>query len=324
MKQLQHLSPSSINCWKSDPTAFYLRYLSDNRPPRDLQTEPMSVGSGFDSYIKAYLRHALFGDDQEAIFEKYFTDSVEPHNRDFALVAGKRVFDNYIYSGAAADLIVDMMHATEGPKFEFYVTDKDESSKRDNEDGVKFLGKPDAWYVNKEGQHVILDWKVNGYCSKHPVSPKKGYVMIRDGKVDKPTRGTNAPHKEAILLTIKGVLIDSYYAMEEKDIDWAVQLSIYAWLCGEKVGSDLIGAIDQIVINNQKGGEIRVAEHRCRIGTPFQFALYEECKEIWDVCHSDHVFRHLTKEESAQRCKALDQVADVYNDPLVKAMYGRE
>ena len=31
--------------WEKDPEEHYVKYLSDNRPPRLPQTEPMCVGS---------------------------------------------------------------------------------------------------------------------------------------------------------------------------------------------------------------------------------------------------------------------------------------
>lgn len=320
MKQLKHLSPSSITLYLKDREQFYLRYLSDNRPESEPQTKPMSVGSGFDSYVKAYLRYVLFGDDQDSVFTEYFESSVEEQNRDFALVAGKKVFENYKVSGALADLALDLSKAKEGPKFEFYVDNGISSDS--NSKGVRFLGKPDLWYINSFGSHVILDWKVNGYCSQ--ASPTKGYVMIRDGirpVTGGSSRGANKPHKDVILMSYQGVLVDGYYKMEDKNIDWARQLAIYSWLCGEEVGFEVVGCIDQIVSNSD--GLMRVAEHRNLISREFQLELYSQAEKIWEDCSSGHYFRDMTLEDSVARCNSLDLIKGVTEDPKYRAMYGK-
>lgn len=323
MKTLEYLSPTSIEKYLESREGFYLKYLSDNRPPGGPQTRPMSVGSAFDSYVKSHLRYLLNGENESELFEQYFESSVEPINRNWAREPGKIVFDNYKHSGALQDLVVEMSKASEGPKFEFFIKSegKDQKLIREYAGGVKFLGKPDAWYVTEKGNHIILDWKVNGYCSKNGASPKKGYVMIRDGIVPKPTRGANSPHKDAILMADNGTLIDTYCPMEIKDASWARQLAIYSWLCGEYVGAKIIGAIDQIVCFGD--GRIRVAEHRCYIGQQFQLGLFNLAKEIWTNCTDGHYFKDLTLEQSQQRCYQLDQIKDVMLDPRVAAMYGR-
>lgn len=319
MKELQHLSPSSISTYLTNPEHFYLKYLSDNRPEKEAQTKPMSVGSAFDSYVKAHLRYVLFGDNFDEVFDKYFTDSVEVVNRDFAIEAGKVVFENYKASGALNDLLIDMQQASEGPKFEFFIRTTDSENLKVYAGGVKFLGKPDAWYVNKQGLHIILDWKVNGYCSK--ASPKPGYVMIRDGLhgSSRPSRGVNKPHKDVFLMCHRGVVIDGGMKMEDKDQDWARQLSIYAWLCGEDIGTELVGAIDQIVSNDRN--EIRVAEHRCLISPEFQQSTFAIAKQIWLDATDGYFFKNMSIEESQRRCAALDLIKDVQQDPRFKAMY---
>lgn len=321
MKQLKHLSPSSITLYLKDREQFYLRYLSDNRPESDPQTKPMSVGSAFDACVKAYLRYVIFGDNEKEVFQKYFEDSVEVVNRDFALDAGLKCFENYRISGALADLALDLSKAKEGPKFEFFVSSSSDDSLSSYDGGVQFLGKPDLWYVNAFGAHVILDWKVNGYCSS--ASPTKGYVMIRDGvrPFGGASRGVGQPHKDVHLMGYQGMVVDGYYKMEEKNVEWARQLAIYSWLCGEAVGAEVVGCIDQIAVN--KDGLMRVAEHRNLISTAFQQELYSQAVEIWNVCASGHYFPEMDITGSVARCTALDSVKAVTEDPRYRAMYGR-
>lgn len=339
---LKHLSPTSISLYLEDLDKFYLKYVSPNRPDRELQTEPMSVGSSFDSHVKAYLRSALNAESEfNTLFKEYFESSVETQNRDFALDAGRECFDAYRRSGALSDLLLQMETAAEGPRFEFTVSsDGDVVTKEGSDEGyqrcqcgaehsehdvdgrcdsrncsmynpipgLRLLGKPDAWFVNKQGSRIILDWKVNGYCST--ASPAKGFVRIRSGKGI--TRGDDLPHKDAVILVHRGVAIDSAMPMEVKDASWARQLAVYAWLCGEPVGGEIVGFIDQLVC---APGKIRVAEHRALIGVSFQEKLYALANEIWDVVHSGWIFRDMSLEESVKRCEALDSVAAARRDP---------
>lgn len=321
MKTIEYLSPTSITTYLTDKQSFYLKYLSDNRPPREQQTRPMCAGSAFDSYVKGWLRHVLFGDNYESVRDGYFTDSVEEHNRDWAFPVGQRIFDNYRESGALADLILDMAKAKETPRFEFFLSSKDQEH-RIWAGGIKFLGKPDAWYVNAFGCHIILDWKVNGFCSS--ASPKPGYVMIRDGIIppgEKASRGIGKAHKDCIMMGYQGQVIDTYFKMEDKDQDWARQLSIYAWLAGEAVGAELVAAVDQLVFNDR--GRMRVAEHRCMISPAFQFSTFNDAKEIWANATDGHFFKELSFEESKVRCETLDGMKSAMEDPDVAAIFGR-
>lgn len=322
MKTLKYLSPTSISIWLDDQEQFYLQYLSDNRPEKEVQTQPMSVGSAFDSRIKARLRHILFGDDEEAVYQEYFEANVEPVNRDFASVAGERCMDAYVNAGALQDLLVEMMAAQVSPKFEFFV-EKDVGHSVSMEGSAvapRLLGKPDAWFVSKHGAHVILDWKVNGYCSKGNKSPDKGYVMIRDGLGV--SRGSGKAHKDAMVVPIDGIMVDCYFPMEVKNAGWARQLAIYAWLCGEPVGQQLVGYIDQLVCSDS-GTRIRVAEHRSLISEKYQVELYQVACDIWDIVNSDWIFRDMTREQSQERCSHLDGVKAVRENPEVRKMYGQ-
>ena len=94
MRIPKSLSYSSMSLWYKDQDEFYIRYLADHAAPRLPQEQPAAVGSAFDAYTKSMLAHALFGKAMSAQFEfgTIFESQVEPHNRDFALDAGKRVF----------------------------------------------------------------------------------------------------------------------------------------------------------------------------------------------------------------------------------------
>lgn len=295
MRTPEYLSPSAIGLYLDDKDLYYMRYLSDNRMPRDPQTQPMSVGSGFDAYVKSYLHEALFGKSDEFALEKVLEQQVEAEHRDFASKAGKHIFETYKSTGALADLLLDLEQANGEPRFEFEI--------KGDVDGVPFLGKPDLYYRNKEGHPVILDWKVNGYCSKYPKSPNKGYIRLRD-----PLKPDNKAHKDCVPSKYKGMVVNSLMTLDETEVSWARQLSIYAWLLGEDVGADFVCCIDQIVCRPSSARPVlRIAEHRTTVSESFQKLEFVRAKKLWADIKSGHYFSNLTLEESQARCADLDR-----------------
>jgi hypothetical protein len=133
-----YLSFSGMALWEKDPEAFYIKYLSETRPPRLPQTPAMCVGSAFDAYVKAALHAAVFGPsfDPEYEFGTLFESQVEPYNRDFAVRAGKYCYKAYRHSGAYVELRDLLMQAIEPPRFE--------STLKGTIAGAPFLGKPDC------------------------------------------------------------------------------------------------------------------------------------------------------------------------------------
>jgi len=356
MRRPKYLSPTSIDKFEELPEEFYLQYLADERPPKFPQTLPMSVGSAFDAFIKSYYHRHLFGENNDPKFsrEAIFEEQVEPHNRDWAWHAGEYAFEAYRTSGAAVDLLVELQHAQGTPRFEFTL--------QADLFGVPLLGKPDVYFLNREGQPIVLEWKVNGFCANYNKSPAKGYVRVRDGwKFDraKPSRGVGSAHKNAHVIKVDGILINVATTMEEVDKKWAAQLSTYAWLMGADVGSDFICAIDQLCckpdgsknceVTQQFGSErtgpsiklvevqqplIRVAEHRCKISKTFQESVRDRYINLWDIINDgeDWIFRDMPKEESQRRQGMLDQMHSAFEsndnngpgtDELFREIMGR-
>jgi hypothetical protein len=347
MKTIQYLSPSSISKFYKEPREFYLNYLSENRPERFPQTKPMSIGSAFDAYVKSYLHEALFGKgNPEYELSSLFEKQVEAHNRDWAWDAGKYAFDCYKLSGALADLMTLLSTATNDPRFEFEIRGTvggvevmvvDDTNNQtpcvekaipeepmsnvtiDESTGecytapgpLVLLGKPDVHFKNKEGFDVILDWKVNGFCGNSNTSPKPGYLKLRDGWLGVQSKSHNKGHKDAFPMYHNGALININKKLEEVDQDWANQLSIYGWLLGLPVGSDFIVAIDQLACGPDPSGypKIRIAEHRTTVSKKHQEELLAKAQHVWEVVHSDHIFRDVDKELSIKQCVSLDGVA---------------
>lgn len=345
MRTPLYMSPTSLKAYESNKDEYYVKYLADVKPPRLPQTMPMSVGSAFDAYVKSYLHFALFGNygenntyAKDTIFEK----QVEPANRDWARLAGAHVFERYKQSGALADLMLELGTAINAPRFEFDLLGQVETSVGD----VPLMGKPDIYFMNREGGRVIFDWKVNGYCGNSPTSPMRGYVMVRDGWTaleKKQSNNNRSAHKDCYPVPYKGIKINATDKMEDLNAEWAAQLAIYAWLLGEEVGSqDLITGIDQIV--GQPSGTtmihkkttlapgeliagdfnhqipwLRFASHRVKIGQKFQFELLARLAQAWGAISSGHIFSELNREDNDQRCKMLEDRAAMFadtSDPL--------
>jgi len=305
MKTLPYLSPSSLGLWESDKEGFYLKHLAEARPPRIPQIDYMAVGSAFDAYVKSALYEDLFGKGTNLQFEfdAIFTEQVESHNRDFALDAGKYIMDSYTNSQAYCDLLTALQKSKFEPQFEFRL-DK-------TVHGVPLMGKPDCRFIHEFGAHVILDWKVNGFCSKYGSTPYKYYALIRDGWKPleaSPSRKCGQPHKGYKEIIHKDVAIGAHF-MEETNKDWADQLSIYSWMLDEPVGGeDVIFCIDQVACKRRenKFPLLRIANHRARISKKWQQILLQRLTACWQTINSDHVFRDVSKEESIERQEILE------------------
>ena len=297
MRIPKYLSPSSVKTFERDVEDFAVKYLLDDRPPRQPQTQPMSVGSAFDAYVKSYLYYNLFGNygpkdeyQRNAIFEA----QVEEHNWDWAREAGQICFDIYKERGALADLMLELSGAIGDQRFEFSLMDFVEYEGY----SVPLLGKPDCYFVNAEGVRVVYDWKVNGYCAKRNTSPMKGYVCCRDGK-------GRYCHKDAVVAPYKGVNINVMMCLEDGNKEWADQLSIYSWLVGEPIGSEnVIFGIDQITGPKCS----RVSSHRLRIKPSWQYNLMARVCQIWETIQSGHIFKEMTRQQSDDRLALLQEV----------------
>ena len=297
MREVRYLSPTSVKKYLTDREQFFIDYMADEREDRMPQTQAMSVGSAFDAYVKAYLYKELAcGSDAAFELATLLETQVEPHNLDFAREAGRKCFDAYKGFGCIADLML-MLTAGTNPRFEFTLEGSiDPVTMKLGDSGVTLLGKPDMHFINKDGCGVILDWKVNGYCSKRKPSPTRGYLnMVPQGK----------SHKDAIPGYINGVLCNIACYLDTGSEDWGRQLAIYGWLMGEAVGSEFITGIDQLVCCN---GTIHgVAQHRSRINPAYQHALFDNVCDIWKrTREGGHFFDDMSYTDSIERCKVLN------------------
>lgn len=310
MRIPKSLSYSSMSLWYKDQDEFYIRYLAAHPAPRLPQEQPAAVGSAFDAYVKSMLAHALFGRDMPAQFEfgAIFESQVEPHNRDFALLAGKRVFKAYKLAGAYDDLLDLLRRSIEPPRFEFKVDGLIE--------GVPFTGKPDCRFVLDLGQgrvSCVFDWKVRGYCSKYGSSPSKGYAICLDGfRSEKPSRSQGKEHAMYKAMDFRGLTINSGY-MEFCNDEYADQLCLYGWLLGEKIGDEnVVLGIEELCAKFMGEGNpptLRYARHRGRVKADYQQKLAAKVATCWQAITSGHVFSSLSREDSDARCAVLEEMA---------------
>ena len=310
MRQIERLSPTSLQLFESDREQFYLKYLSDNKPPKEPQSDAMVVGSSFDAFVKCALHQHLFNNDGNGAYDLQTLFKKQVSNKElrpWAWEAGKYAFDCYRTWGCYDELLRELEQSEEDPRFEFELTGL--------VGDVPMVGYPDMWYKLKV--QVVLDWKVNGFCSKHSQSPKKFYQSCRDCWGEdraKPTRGGGEPkpHKKYEEFHHLGHKIGGHF-LHETDRKWADQITTYSWLLGVQVGDeDMVAAIDQLACKPSPDPKanrwplIRVAQHRCRISKSWQQALFERLHASWNTIQSGHIFDDLSKEDSDSRCEVLD------------------
>lgn len=310
-RKREYISPSSLALFYQDPELHYCRYISPHKPPDYPQTQPMAVGSAFDAYVKNFLHERLFGvgKDPKFAFEALFEAQVEPHQRDWARPHGLYCFEQYKSAGCLTDLLTELQHAQGEPRFEFDLLGAVEGEREAVEKTlckVPFLGKPDCHYHNNRGGSVIVDFKVNGYCSPSGQSPKPGYMKMRSaGKFD------HGMHKKCHPMMHNGVMVNVANRLNDVDEGWAAQTSIYGWLLGEPIGGDFVVGIDQLACDPKKSNPpaIRIAQHRTMVDRQYQIDLFYRAAHCWEVINSDHQLRHLSKEDSQARCETLDNLA---------------
>lgn len=320
MRKPEYLSPSALGVYDTDPSEYYLRYLGDVRPPRAPQTQPMSVGSAFDAYIKSHLHKEIYGvghpEASKYELERLLKEQVEAPNLDWARLHGEYLFQQYRASGALADLMIELNKAVDEPRFEFEVRGRIGGTRG----GVPLLGKPDIRFVNSEGAEVIFDWKVNGYCSKWNVSPMPGYVECRKQVGSGWTR--TGAHRDAFCAMTRGIMLNVGAYLEQYNQDWATQLATYSWLLGAAIGSEEIVGIDQVACNGAKRDlrgypEIRFASHRLRVSSRYQQTVLARYQNLWDLITEEpfHYFRDLSLARSQEACSVLDAQATMLSSP---------
>jgi hypothetical protein len=292
---IERISPTGFKTYLKSPDEYYLTYLSGKTRVNNT-TQAMAIGSAFDAFIKSHLHKLLVGTPRpEYELTTLFEEQVEPEFRAWAWPRGEELLKHYINSGAVSDLLLDLNGALDEPRFETELKLK--------VGNATILGYPDLFFLSKNGVPVILDWKVNGYMSARPPSPEPGYVRVLPKRV---------AHPDCQVFNYKGIVVNNNYDLQfDRELntlrsrswytkfEWAIQLTMYAWLCGVEPGGEVIVGIDQLL------GKERIAQHRYLPSTKFQLDMFRALNECWDIINSDHYFRELSFEESQSRCELL-------------------
>ncbi len=301
---VKSISPSALAKFEKNFEEWFISYVADTRPERSPQSAPASVGSAFDAFVKWTLSSEVCC-VKRLNFDELFEAQVEPQNRDFALEAGKHIFNDYVHSGSL-EAVKELMHqASEEPEFEFNASA--------TVNGIPISGKPDCRFVHRSGAHIILDWKVNGYCGKagSNTSPTPGYMLCVDGSGwGKASRSNGQAHKFFKPFEFKGLLINEFY-MEQVALDWADQLTMYAWMMGEPVGSEnVVMFIEQVAAKaTETKPLLRFASHRARVSPAHQHGLIARLNAMWEAIISGHYFKDLDESGNAAKVDELNQRA---------------
>ena len=330
MRTRPYLSPSQIKKWESEPEAYFIDYLADTKVTRSPQTMPMAVGSSFDAYVKASLQRRFglgwdsfpFESEEDALSRNIENPIMLPE----ASAIGKNMLVAYKDSGAYGHLCEEVLDGGDPTSIRMEVDGKIKLW------GIPFVYKPDFQFTSSlktlggDVLPAIIDWKVNGYCSKTNVSPNPGFINVVDGWKGPPkSRGNMMPHKNAVIAGLgKRLRVNScsdYYLPSGSCDDWSIQLGIYALGACQSYGitvddTPILVGIDQLACKTiTRPGRMeserlpRVAQHRWLCTPEIVRTLRDRVEHMWEVIHSDHIFRWMSKDESRRRCDELNKQA---------------
>lgn len=281
MRFPKYLSHSSISLFKRDRREFYKQYMCDYRTVRTGQNRAMSIGSAFDALVKSNLSKDLGINEfhSRQLFEK----QVDEIHWDWAWENGNWIFNKYKELGAYINLLGLLEKSVIEPKMEFSITKVIE--------GVPLKGLPDLMFLLD--LPVIIDFKVNGYCSQTGVKPKQTYVQIYPSRVR-----TKIP----MIIEYKGIKINRSDYFELVNKIWAQQNIIYSWLMGESVGSEFVIGIEQLAfVPGEIWPELSIATHRGIPSKKYQEILMEEIQIIWQTVMSGVICDEQEKIDQEQK-----------------------
>jgi len=283
MSIIKYLSPTSYQCLMGDADEFVRKYVLGHREP---QNKAMAAGSAFDAFVKWRIIEDLRLETEWSGVRELFEDQVAENLRDWGWEVGASLMERYDSFGAYPRLR-RMLEKADSISVE--------STTRATVSGVPILGKPDIWFWS-DGVLVIFDWKVNGYMSRHSISPKPGYQLILP-------KGT--PHRNYFGEYVCGSDIEANAVgrLDEIYEPWAIQLMMYVWTLNDGGGDCVVIGIDQLVFN--KDGKMRVAMHRNTVNEGFCVTLRKGLEEAWDRVCSGRYWPDLDDEQTAARIESL-------------------
>ncbi len=288
---IRAISPTMLSKFEQDRKSFVLTYILDL--PRQRQTRPMAIGSAFDAYVKSYLAAHISG--KKGWFPILFEAQVEHHNRDWAFENVRYVFQEYKNSGALRKLLTELEHAN-SIMYEF-----DAHGKIVFEDGfwVPIGGKPDLFFILKDGINCVYDWKVNGFCSTAHPAPHYIRLMVKGRD-----RGA---YKDIIPLKYHGIPIHMGGHLDRR---WRDQLYMYAMMIGLEKAETWIMGVEQLAFSK---GELRCAAHRVKGRSDKVMELRSRLRRMWEAIQSQHYFTELSFAESQRQVDILRNNSNLVN-----------
>jgi len=316
MRRPRFLSPSSKARWQTNRTGFYLKYLAEVKMDREPQANFMGVGSGFDARVKSEIMERTYGKTMMAgsayHFETLFESQVEPHHRTICKTVSTLVWESYVASGAFKALWKDIEASPQAPMMEQGI--------EGTIAGVPLKGYPDLVYIEVCSLMKII-------ADLTGASLPQGYMICRDGWTEgKPSPQNSKAHKkhsdleigcqQSSLLAAWGIhpkkLIIGLDYLEDFSLDWADQMSTYAWLLGSKVGAeDYVVRIESGACRTsaRNGFRVKWGTHMNKVSSPHQIQLMADYKKIWSAIKSRHIFEDMSKEDNDARCEVLEMQA---------------
>lgn len=304
LKDVEYLSPSSMQEMENCDYAFYLKRMAGLAWPDYVQGVAAAIGSAFDSYVKHALAEELgLGNDPRFSVDNLINATVDEENRSAAVPMGQLIFKHYQSSGMYQSLLDEGLGSIELDSRKPIVVGDTE---------IPFVGKPDAALIDA----TIVDWKVQGSASKHGASPTPGYAY---GK-----RGFNklGAHKRC------------GEPLENLNDKWALQLAIYSWLyTGIEPFRDIPVAIENVSV---RSGKYTFTSIRTHITAEYQKQVWERAKAAWHKAQTGEIndpmpnsrkcFPYNTRCPMADNCEAFQtwqsQAAEGV-DPERSAILGR-
>ena len=216
MRMPKYVSPSAYQLFQNDPVKYYACYIADHLEPREPQNIHMAMGSAFDALVKAQITEDLQTTTRFDARE-LFNQQVAKEFREELWPKAQYALAMYKECGAYGIAVADMGLASLEPRFEFDVSA--------DILGVPVFGKPDAFYLNKYGTPVILDWKVNSLLGG--VNKKKKFYAL--------CHQTGLPAKNTIVRSNQGLPVCVSHGLEDVDESWAFQQFVYDIGLGSKI-----------------------------------------------------------------------------------------
>ena len=210
VRDLEYVSPSSLNEFERDPVGFYFKRLGpiESRPAREPQSFPAAVGTAFDAFVKTAVT------EEEGI-PSPLLNSMLDGVADNAIPMGFQLYLDYSKCGGY-DQFLDLEPSSLEVETDAVVPGTE----------IPIFGYLDAQVSGKRA----FDWKVTSSGRPGGMSPNKGYNACIDSR-----SGITRTHKLA------GSCLET---LNER---WATQLTMYTWMLRGEIGP-FGGCIDQIVV----------------------------------------------------------------------------